>query len=414
MTGHSKRATKALQRMAEDDPALAVLSLWCTHIDGVDPAPATSNGSAISYGPSFDALTLPEQVGLTAHHVLHIAFGHSVRAQALADRMGDGFDRTLFNLGADGLINEVLVLAGYALPRPAVLASELLAEAMADRSDPSKLVQSTDAEALYFALCHPANGNGETQKDAARDYARTSEFSEDLTPAGQAQPQKADDPAEWQGRLARALAEGRRAGRGIGALGFRFADMPQSRTPWSHILRGFLAKALGQAPRPAPLRPARRWLALDAHARQTGGASPAFEAGFARRIEQPRLVVGLDMSSSVDDTLLAQFAGEVARIAARAGAEIHLLLFDDIVQACHLLRPPDIAGQIARMRVARDGGTDFVPVLDEAALLAPSAIVILSDLDGPLGAPPPVPLIWACPDRPLHTPPYGRVIVLDR
>ena len=80
---HSARATRALRKLSEEDPAFAALALWCTHRDGeTGPARARSAGNRITYGAGFDNLSLPEQVGLCAHHILHVAFRHGGRAIA--------------------------------------------------------------------------------------------------------------------------------------------------------------------------------------------------------------------------------------------------------------------------------------------------------------------------------------------
>ena len=41
-------------------------------------------------------------------------------------------------------------------------------------------------------------------------------------------------------------------------------------------------------------------------------------------------------------------------------------------------------------------------------------MIVLTDLDGPAGAPPPWPVIWALlPEHPVRAMPFGRVITLD-
>ena len=78
-------AARALAHLGEVDPALAVLSLWCRHPDGTGAT--RTNGDVITYGPAFDRLGLPEQVGLAAHHVLHVALRHSNRQAGLVERL---------------------------------------------------------------------------------------------------------------------------------------------------------------------------------------------------------------------------------------------------------------------------------------------------------------------------------------
>ena len=48
---HSRRASAALARMPEIDPAIAALALWCRHRD--DPGRTRTRGDTILYGPEF-------------------------------------------------------------------------------------------------------------------------------------------------------------------------------------------------------------------------------------------------------------------------------------------------------------------------------------------------------------------------
>jgi predicted metal-dependent peptidase len=123
-------------------------------------------------------------------------------------------------------------------------------------------------------------------------------------------------------------------------------------------------------------------------------------------------VVGLDTSGSVSDAVLSLFAAEIAGIARRSGAETHVLSFDEEVHDRVLLRGGDIRPLLETGGLQRDGGTSFIGVLDEATSLAPSIVVILSDLLGAFGRPPPVPVLWATPNPEAPTPPFGTVLSL--
>ena len=70
------RGTRTIQRMVEFAPSTGSLALWVKHHDHppFSDAPAvTTDGSTHFYGPSFEALPLPQQIGLVAHEVLHCA-----------------------------------------------------------------------------------------------------------------------------------------------------------------------------------------------------------------------------------------------------------------------------------------------------------------------------------------------------
>ena len=443
---HSPRASAALRRLGEDDPALGALALWCgpRDADGEDaPEPgalAWTDGRTIWYAPGFADLPAHEQVGLAAHQVLHVALRHPARARALGARLGLG--EALFNIAADAIVNETLTQAGHALPRPAVLLTPLLAETLG--REQAAALAKWDAEALTLALARDGGGGRRGRPGKAGDgqggdgqggrgtgadgmtgramaHAAGRGFRRDLQATGEGDGRRpgtdaeAEAAVEWQGRLARALAAGRAAGRGIGALQTPLADIPRSDLPWEVVLRGLVTRAVLHRPAPSFQRPTRRWIAGEADARARGRPVPAFEPGLAPVSGAPRLAVAVDCSTSIDDARLALFAGQIAGIGRRCGAEVHVLPFDTAVLGSRQMRGAAWEDEIRSLPLARGGGTDFGPVMAAAAGLAPSAIVGLTDLDGPFGPPPGrVPVIWAVPDDPPALPPFGRVISLAR
>jgi hypothetical protein len=418
VTRHSARASRALRALNEADPAIAALALWCDHRDVESGPAAETAGNLIRYGPAFDTLPLHEQTGLAAHHVLHVSLRHGARMQAMADRLGERFDAELFTVAADAIVNEALLQAGHALPRPALTLTGVLAAAMIPTSGAVQALADWDAERLFLKLLQGGRGEG-SGAGRALAHARTRAFAQDLTPADGSPaveaPQAGED-ARWRQHLARAMEAGRGAGRGVGLLGHRLADLPVPTTPWEVVLRGLLARALTETPQSSHRRPARAWIAAEAEATRTGGPVPAFQPGLRRRSEHPRVVIGMDASGSIDDTRMALFMAEVTGIARRVGAEVHLIQFDAAVQTQVRLDPHGWPAQLAALPLARGGGTDFGPPLAAALALTPSAIVVLTDLDGPFGpAPRGVPVIWAVPaaaDPPV--PRFGRVLSLLR
>jgi hypothetical protein len=405
---HSARATPALRALVEADPAVAALALWCAHRDG--PRTETS-GTTISYGPDFAGRPPHEQQGLAAHHVLHVALRHPARMGALRARLGEGFDAGLYALAADALVNEALLAAEHALPRPAVTLTGLLREALGREAHPQAALAEWSADRLYFALAR--GGGGEDAAGRARAYAQAQGFRPDLEPDAEAgAAEDPDEEARWRRQLARALEAGRSAGRGLGTIGHRIADIPAPRTPWEVVLRGLLSRAVLRAPAPAPLRPARRWIAGAAEAARRGDPTPGFEPGRRPTTDVPRIVLALDASGSIDDARLALFWGEVTGVALRLRAELHLLVFDDAVR--HRERIDPALGRPRPPPMPRDGGTDFRPPVAEAEAMGAAALVLLTDLDGEAGPPPRIPTaIWAVPDGASMRPPWGRLLDLS-
>lgn len=408
MSAHSARASVALRLLGEADPALAALSLWCTHRDTETGPAARTAGETIHYGPAFATLARHEQVGLCAHHILHVALRHPARLSDMAGRQPEGFSAEIWSLAADAIVNEAVLAAGHALPRPAITLSALLAET-GTPLPPDEALATWDVERLYLRLAGSAGSRGR-----AEGLVRALAFVPDVDPeAGRAETR--DRAADWRGHLARALETGRMAGRGLGLVGHRFADLPVPGVPWEIVLRGLLARALRPGAAADWRRPARDWIAAEAAARTDGSAAPAFRPGTIRRQAVARIGLGLDTSSSVDDLRMAMFLAEIGGVARRTGAEVVVLPFDEAVEPPFRLAPGEGPARLARLTTRRGGGTDFRPLVTAASGLGLSVLVVLTDLVGETGAAPRgLPVIWAVPDRAPDLAPWGRVLSLAR
>lgn len=401
MTVHSTRAARALAHLGEVDPALAVLALWCQHRDGTGAT--RTDGQTIRYGPGFESLGLPEQVGLAAHHVLHVALRHADRQAGIAERLGDSFDASLYGLAADGIINQTLLLAGHALPRPAVTLTDLLEEIGRPAKSPVEALSEWDADRLaMFLHADPKRA------EKARDWGKSRGFARDLNLGEPDDDGETQSAADWRNQILRAFEAGRKAGTGVGKLGTLLADIAPASVPWEVHLRGLLAKALTDRPTRTHRRPASRWVAMSAEARRTGGAEPVFEPGRIRATHRPRIVIGLDTSSSIEPQTLHLFAAEAEQITRRTGAEAHLMAFDEEVFLQKRLDPGDWSA-LRHPEFRTGGGTDFADLFAKASALAPSITVVLTDLDAETGPAPGHPVLWAVPgDAPEA--PFGKVL----
>lgn len=406
MTGAPIRAARALAHLGEVDATLAVLALWCRHRDGTG-ATCTA-GDVITYGPAFDLLGLPEQVGLVAHHVLHVTLSHSARQASLSERLGEGFDASLFGLAADGIINETLILAGHAIPRPAVTLTALLAEAGLPAQSAVGALEEWDTDRLAMALHRDPK-----RAQRLRDWGKTKGFTLDLAIGTPEDKGKGQSTSDWRNHVLRAFEAGRKAGTGIGRLGAVLADLAPDTVPWEIHLRGLLARTLTERPRPSWRRPSGSWVARMADAEHRGGPVPVFEPGRQRMDYRPRIVIGLDTSSSIDAQTLQLFTAEAEAIVRRTGAEAHFMAFDESVST-QIRLDQNGWSALCDVPLRTGGGTDFHDLFDKASTIRPSIAVILTDLDAPLPPAPQFPILWAVPLA-VPDPPYGRVIgIFDR
>ncbi|NRB00232.1 MAG: VWA domain-containing protein [Rhodobacteraceae bacterium] len=409
MASHSRRSQRALAHLAETDPAVAALGLWCVHRDG--PAATHTQGDTIWYGPEFETLPISVAVGVTAHHILHVAFRHSARKNDMQERHGALFNEELFVLAADALLNDLLLVAGHALPRPAVRASELLTAATGQPITAEKALQDWDSDRLYHAIL--GTGSGKTGTNSSvEEYAQSKGFEPDLRAQSGAQDDEAVQQ-EWQGRITRAMEAGHLAGTGIGSVGIALPDLNAPSVPWEVLLRRLLTKAVLRVPRRTYQRPANRWIAMESLAQGTREPDPPFEPGSRRDEVQPRIVVAVDASSSITRQTLEFFAAEVVGLNRRLPCELHLLIFDDHVTGRLTPVRTDLRSELRTLAFHEGGGTDFAPVLEEAAALNPSAVVVLTDLEGPFGRAINCPVIWLTQSAPCASPPFGQVIVAD-
>ena len=431
-------------------------------------APVSTDGHTLHYAPGFTALSLPVQAGAVAHALLHVALRHPQRLAALQNLTGD-VDAALFNVCADAIVNSALShLVWIELPADAVRLEALLqrvftadtvsqapdAQAAALHSStlsPDAALAAWDVESLYRAVddrrpvrsVRQAGGSGQQQPSAGAQGQKPSQVDaknalQTTTPAAQQRPdgprasraralgaatardllpapgsaQRPEDEAEaareWSERLERAhTGDGE-----FSLLRALLADLPRVNTPWEQVLRHVLARALVNQPGLSWSRPSRSYLANQGRTRS--GRRMPWEPGTTPSRAVPRMVLMVDVSGSIDDTLLQRFTREIEALVRRLGAALTLVIGDDRVR--QVLRFEPGRTTLAGIDFAGGGGTDFTPLLEEAHRHRPDIGVLLTDLDGGTRFQPPWPLVWAVPESLLTAGepvlPFGRLLKL--
>lgn len=453
----SHRGTRAIQTMVEFAPSTGGLALWMHHHD-VDtndvPMVAANDGACIYYGPGFDALPSPVQVGMVAHQVLHVALRHAQRRDALARLVGD-VDPQLYNICADAIVNSTLShLSWLELPPGSVLLEDLLSGSLQIHQGVEKSLLEWDLERLYRAIDDRKWTFGRSRgKRTGKGNQRNSENSEgassdagdgpeqiadperpardgqcaararylaermiaDLLPAADAgKPEdEAEQSREWRERVIRA-----HAGDGVHSmLRELLADLPKVRTPWELLLRTQLARGLSHQPELSWSRPSRSYLANQGRTGRRGGGGNSrwrmpWEPGFSAAKAVARLAVMVDTSGSIEAPMLARFAGEIEAITRRLEAGAVVIAGDQQVTSVDRFEPG--RSNLRDIAFQGGGGTDFVPLLREAERHAPDIGVFLTDLDGPANYRPSFPVLWCVPAEHAAMPhPFGRKLVLD-
>jgi predicted metal-dependent peptidase len=137
-----------------------------------------------------------------------------------------------------------------------------------------------------------------------------------------------------------------------------------------------------------------------------------FEPGNSPNRAVPRLVLVVDVSGSIDDALMQRFAREIKSISRRLAAGVTLIVGDDRVRRIERFAPGRC--DLAEIEFKGGGGTDFGPLLEEAARHQPDITVVLTDLDGPAHYRPRCPVLWAVPQAFAGAVlPFGRKLVLS-
>ncbi|WP_322515794.1 VWA-like domain-containing protein [Rhodopseudomonas palustris] len=449
------RGTRAIQRMVEFAPSTGGLALWVRHqdlpADGDTAAVvAITDGATVYYGAAFEKLPLPEQVGLVAHEVLHIALRHPQRFVELQRVIGD-VDLELFNVCADAIVNSTLAhLSWLTLPEKSVMLEQILAKALKREQDVEAALLEWDVEKLYRAIDDrdsdsnngksksgnksqagseaDASGSGgrdqsqsqsESQQQSTEqraDGSRSAKVRElgagsarDLVPNPESQSapeHEAEHAREWSERILRGHA-------GDGAFSMLralIADLPRTRTPWAQVLRVQLARGLAKKPSLTWSRPARSYIANQGRA---GQHRMPFEPGFSATKNEPRLALIIDVSGSIDDRVMERFAREIETITRRQEAGLVLIIGDERVRQVEFFEP----GRrfvLSEIEFAGGGGTDFTPLLAEADRHRPDIAVVLTDLEGPADFKPRWPVIWAVPESHANAvQPFGRLLALN-
>ncbi|MFZ1108009.1 MAG: VWA-like domain-containing protein [Rhodomicrobium sp.] len=439
------RGTRAIQRMVEFAPSTGGLALWVKHHDHPPTSDApivTTDGNALFYGVSFEALPVAEQAGLVAHEVLHIALRHPQRYLELQQLLGD-VDLKLYTICADAIVNSSLShLSWLRLPRGSVYLHELLSTALGVKRDAQSALLEWDVERLYRAIDdreatpqsgkkderRKHDGGGEKSEDGKDEQASASRQTEDRKDGSKASRARAmgasvlmdlvpapDPNAPPEAEAQQALLWSERLQRSHASDGMHsmlrslLADLPKVRTPWEQALRTQLARGLSKKIDISWSRPARSYIANQGWC---GNSRMPFEPGFSMSKPTPRLVVIVDVSGSVDDKLLERFASQIEAITRRQEAGLTLIIGDDRVRKVEQYKPG--VSDLRKIEFQGRGDTDFTPLLIEAEKYRPDIAVVLTDLDGPAGFRPRWPVIWAVPEEHRDAPhPFGRKLVLS-
>jgi predicted metal-dependent peptidase len=363
-----------------------------------------TDGISLFFNPKFlETLTAAQVMGTLAHEVMHPALQHHTRR--------NGRNPRRWNMACDYAINPMLVDAGLTLPEGVLLEDRFrgmsaeriynLLEEEEQSQEPSKDEDSQDSDSSASGQdAQSSNGAGDEDDDVP---------STPKTPGGIGQVLDAPEPADgegetvaeqardWQMAVEQAENVGRLAGK-MPAGALRSVEVSKAaKVDWRELLRRAWSETI-----PADYswtRPNRRHV-------WTGLYLPGVVCEGVGEI-----CIAVDCSGSINPRQLGLFESEIRSIiAGQQPRLVHVLYFDTEVQKVETYQ----AGQPIKLSPVGGGGTDFRPCftwLNDRGI-QPQTLVFLTDLWGQFpDQAPPYPVLWASTDT--RQAPFGQVIPME-
>lgn len=347
------------------------------------PQTMATEGTEIRFVPDFvEKLTTPEAIGVLAHEVMHCAMGDLWRL--------DGRDPTIWNIACDFVNNEILVNAGFTLPKGALLDKQFNGKSKEEvytiiykkcgGGKNGKGKQSGGSQGPGKG--QPDDGNGKPQQDkcggmfepADKKQNKQQQIEWKKAVAAAAQLSKGDLPAD----LRRLIMD-------------EVVDPP---LPWHVLLRDFVEKTA---------RNDYNWSRASKRYLHRGIVLPSLISE-----ELPMVAVVGDTSGSTQEHQ-AKFAAETSAILGSFNTTILFIQCDARNQLIEEYKTEDLP---IKFTMHGGGGTDFRPPFKHIAKegLSPACLIYLTDMEGTFPSEAPeYPVLWVSTQKNQKAP-FGTVI----
>jgi len=365
------RARVALQF---DHPFFGYLALTLEPVCKPEMNPPTmgTDGKHLYYHPDFiKNIPMAQLMGVMAHELGHIILKHLARRQSR--------EPVRWNIACDLAVNP-LVLKEFELPSEAL-------------QDPQYYDKS--AEYIYSNLpVTGSDGGGGTldSHEEWKNWDKPDKGDKGGDKSG-AEGLETDMEQEWQNRVAMAATQAKIKGKLPAHLQSIIDDLLQPKLDWKTLLRGRITSCAKNDFRLSP--PNKKHL-------YRGFYLPSISG------EQINIAVGVDDSGSISDDEIKQFLSEVKGICDSYDEyTIYLFFADSDIHQRYELHQFDPLPRIIEGR----GGTDFRPVIAEAAKLDITTLVYFTDMYGSFpDKEPNIPVIWVSTSGSDVKPPWGSLI----
>jgi predicted metal-dependent peptidase len=369
------RLSKAKTALIFDHPFIASMAMSMPFIISQDIPTAATNGKYVKFNPDF-VTTLDDQelIFLIAHECFHPILEHCIRR---GER-----DPKLWNIAGDYVINELLV------------------NDRVGRMPDSGGLQDTNiytdggmtTTGIYDYLMTSASGS----QPMPMDGAGQGDFWDDVDDHGGTASEQDQAAAEMKVRVAQAAQAAKMMGKISGGLERLIGEVLNPKVDWRDILQRFVVKC--RTDQRSWSRPNRRFISQGLYMPSISGEAMG------------EIVVAVDCSGSIDNTILSQFAAEIKTIHEDCRpSTIHVLYFDSKVSHAESYGPDDTLD----IKAHGGGGTAFAPVFRHVVdhNIEPVAIVFLTDLYcNSWGTEPDCPVLWVSFGKDVA--PFGEVVVI--
>lgn len=359
--------SKAMASIVLDHAFFASLCLRLNIVETENIDTASTDGKTLYYSPKFvKDLSTDELKGLICHEVMHCVLQHPFRI--------NGRDIRIWNYACDYVVNPIVIDAGLRLPEGA-----LIDEAYKDMT----------AEDVYTILY-------ENMKDE-NPPPSFGEVSEPSSKSG-ADGSKALSQ-EWEVLLAQAAHQAAREGRLPDSIKRLVTEILEPKLDWREIFRRFVTSSAEND---------YTWQRPDRRFTHLGVYLPSMYSN-----ELGKVVAAIDVSGSIEQNQLDQFAGEINAILQDYQAKCKVIYCDAKVTQIDDYE----IGDPVNLEVNGGGGTDFCPPFDhlESEGEVPACMLYFTDgMCSSFPEEPEYPVMWVIMSdyREEFTAPFGEVLYL--
>ena len=332
---------------------------------------AATNGKEIIYNPEFmDPLTREQCMFILAHEIAHLFLLHHTRRQ--------NRDPKVWNMAGDYAINLILKHSGFQVMQEALIAQKY---------------KDWTTEKIYDYLMQnpqeqPSGGDGDG-KGGGQPWnigGVMDATGKEGQGATKAEVQAIE--ASMKGKIQNALASAKKAGKLPGCIERMIEQILQPKADWQDILQRFVsAKAFADY---------NFGMCHTRQLHQYGIINPVLDSP-----ELGDVNVIVDVSGSIRDEELAQFAGELSDVVSNfPGTSINVVYCDTVIQKVDIFE--DASDLV--LKAVGGGGTQMKPAFDYVAhnFQESSCIILFSDsylFDWDKIHTPEVPALMACSEK---------------